>query len=132
MNELEGTIKVIGDTTQYGANFRKREFVLTTRDKYPQDIKLEFYQDDCTLLDEKAVGDEIKAFYNLKGNEYKGKYYVNLQAWKLELSENQSEEAESDSPPKKKRGRPKKNPEPQVETEEDLAEKVEELADAPF
>ena len=133
MNEITGKIKVIGETTQYGANFRKLEFVVTTNDKYPQDIKLEFYQDDCQHLDDYSVEDEVKVFYNLKGNEYKGKYYVNLQAWKIEdvdASSETKEEAKAASP--KKRGAPKKSPDPQPETEEDLAEDVQELADAPF
>tara|TARA_R100000008_G_scaffold86896_1_gene82575 strand:+ start:4178 stop:4582 length:405 start_codon:yes stop_codon:yes gene_type:complete len=134
MNQLSGTIKVIGETTQYGPTFQKREFVVTTQDKFPQDIKLELYQDDCGILDDYSVGNVITASYNLKGNEYKGKYYVNLQAWKLEEPQGESESAApaAEKPAPKKRGRPRKNPEPQIETTEDLAEDVEELADAPF
>ena len=134
MNQLEGTIKVIGETTQYGPTFQKREFVVTTTDKYPQDIKLEFYQDDCHILDDYEKGNQITVFYNLKGNEYKEKYYVNLQAWKIEDPQektSESPEAEVKSAPKK-RGRPRKKPDPTPETETDLAENIEELADAPF
>ena len=133
MNELEGQIKTIGETTQYGANFRKREFILTTEEKYPQDIKLEFYQDDCQLLDTEEIGNNVTVFYNLKGNEYKGKYYVNLQAWKLTPTDAEKENESSEgAPAPKKRGRPPKKEEPQIESQEDLTENIEELADAPF
>ena len=137
MNELIGVIKVIGDTTEYGAKkFRKREFVLTTGDKYPQDIKLELYQDDCSLIDEYVIGDPVGALYNIRGNEYNGKYYVNLQAWKIVNPENSPEngghpEETAVVPTPKKRGRPRKT-EPQVESATDLTENIEELADAPF
>jgi hypothetical protein len=133
MNTIEGTIKVIGETTQYGPNFRKVEFVVTTEDKYPQDIKLEFYQDDCGIIDDFQVGNRVKVFYNLKGNEYKEKYYVNLQAWKMEDASASTEEIEEvkEAAPKK-RGRPKKKVDPAPETTEDLTENIEELADAPF
>lgn len=137
MNELTGSIKVISEPMEYGEKkFRKREFVVTTKDKYPQDIKLELYQDDCGLIDDYIVGDDVGVLYNIKGNEYKGKYYVNLQAWKFvtvgEGSPTSGVEGESEIPPKKKRGRPSTKPEPTIETQEDLAESVEELADAPF
>ncbi len=130
MNEITGNIKLIGETNTYGASFRKREFVVTTPGDYPQDIKLEFYQDDCAKLNTFGEGDEVTVSYNLKGNEYQGKYYVNLQAWKISL--NTEEAAEDSKPAPKKRGRPKKKAEPQPETTEDLAADVNELADAPF
>jgi len=40
---LEGTIKEIFKTKEFGSNgFTKREMVLTTGDKYPQSILIEF------------------------------------------------------------------------------------------
>ena len=141
MNQLTGTIKIIGDTAEYGSNnFQKREFILTTDEKYPQDVKLDLYQKDCGLLDNYNIGDSVEATFNVKGNEYKDRYYVNLQAWRLQAAhgahsttEPPEEMALEEPPaPKKKSGRPKKNPEPIEETTEDLAENISELADAPF
>lgn len=78
---LQGTIKVIYDTQTFDSGFQKREFVLTTNDTYPQDVKLEVVKDKCTLLDTYAVGSSVEVAFNVRGNEYNGKYYVNLQAW---------------------------------------------------
>ena len=87
MNTIKGKIKVIGEVKEYGSNgFTKREFVLTTEEKYPQEVKLELYKDDCGLIEDYNVGDSLEATFNIKGNEYKGNYYVNLQAWKLASS----------------------------------------------
>ena len=37
--EVQGTIKVIGETQTFGAKgFRKRELVITTDEQYPQSI----------------------------------------------------------------------------------------------
>ena len=139
MNQLTGKIKIIGETAEYGSNnFQKREFILTTDEKYSQDVKLELYQKDCDLLDEYSVGDSVEATFNVKGNEYKDKYYVNLQAWRLQVASGSAstpeppEEKAVEKAPAKKRGRPKKNPEPVEETTEDLTENISELADAPF
>jgi hypothetical protein len=128
MNNITGSIKLIGDTSEYGASkFRKREFVLTTPGEYPQDIKLELYQDDCNLIDEYIAGDDIEANYNLRGNEYNGKYYVNLQAWRLCAAS----AGDAVIAPKKKAASPKKPSSPPI-GKEDLTENISDLADAPF
>ncbi|MCB1204734.1 MAG: DUF3127 domain-containing protein [Verrucomicrobiae bacterium] len=83
--ELEGIVKVIEDTQTFASGFTKREFVLEVEDgKFPQSIKFECVKDKTALIDEFQIGDPVKVFFDIRGNEYKGKYYVNLNAWKLE------------------------------------------------
>lgn len=82
--ELKGTLKVINDTVTFDSGFQKREFVVTTEGEYPQDIKLEFTKEKTQLLNTANVGDTVNVHFNLRGNEYNGKYYVNLQAWKID------------------------------------------------
>ena len=118
MNTISGTIKIIGDTNTFGSSgFQKREFILTTPGDYPQEIKLEFYQNDCSKLDSFSIGDTVTTSFNIKGNEYKGKYYVNLQAWKIQAGEEKSAPSKGTK---------------KEEQSEDLAEGVAELAAAPF
>ena len=92
--QLKGKIKVILDTQTFDSGFQKREFVVTTSEQYPQDVKLEFLKDKCSLLDGVAVNTEVNVFFNVRGNEYNCKYYVNLQAWKME-----KEQASAPVPP---------------------------------
>lgn len=88
MSNIKGTVKVVFDTQEFSSGFQKREFVVTTDDpKYPQDIKLEVVKEKCAELDNVREGQEIVVHYNLRGNEYNGKYYVNLLAWKWELAQ---------------------------------------------
>lgn len=85
MYEAKGNLKWIGDTQSFPSGFSKREFVVTTQhDKYPQDIKFEVVKDKCAMLDEFAVGSEVTVSFDIRGNEYNGKYYVNLACWKLQ------------------------------------------------
>ena len=85
MYEAQGTIKLINDTQTFGSGFTKREFVITTGDsKWPQDIKFEIVKDKCTLLDQFAVGQAVNVSFDIRGNEYQGKYYVNLNCWKIQ------------------------------------------------
>lgn len=85
MYEASGNIKVIYDTQTFPSGFSKREFVVTTAAaKYPQDLKFELVKDKCGLLDQFSVDDFVQVSFDVRGNEYNGKYYVNLACWKLE------------------------------------------------
>ena len=84
--ELEGKINVIQDAQTFGSGFTKREFVVIVEDgKYPQEINLELVQDKVSLLDECNIGDEVSVTFDIRGREYNGKYFNNLQAWKLNV-----------------------------------------------
>jgi len=82
--ELSGNILLIEPTQSFASGFCKREFIVTTADKYPQTIKLEFTKEKCAQLDGLNPGDPVRVHFNLRGSEYQGKYYTNLQAWKIE------------------------------------------------
>lgn len=83
-NEATGTIKVINEAQQISDKFKKREFVLTIGDTYPQYVPMQFTQDKCELLNNYQVGDQVKVNYNLRGREHQGKYYCNIEAWRIE------------------------------------------------
>ena len=86
--KINGRVKLIMDLQSWDSGFTKREFVITTNEQYPQDVKLECIKDKTNLLDGLAEGDEVEVSFNIRGNEYNGKYYVNLQAWKLQREDN--------------------------------------------
>ena len=71
---IEGKVVVVTETTQITEKFAKREIVIETDDKYPQQVMLEFSQDKCQLLDECKVGDQVQIGFNIRGREWNGKY----------------------------------------------------------
>jgi single-strand DNA-binding protein len=82
--ELMGKVKLINETQTFGSGFLKREMVVTVEDgKYPQDINLEFVQDKTGLLDSLTPGQEVTVSFNIRGREYNGRYFNNLQGWKI-------------------------------------------------
>ena len=101
---LEGRVNAVMDAQTYGSGFEKREFVVTIdgSGKYPQEIKQECVHGNVAILDDVRVGDEVKAWFNLRGSEYKGRYYTNMQCWKIEVLSRGSAEAAiagGDNPP---------------------------------
>ncbi|MCW1885791.1 DUF3127 domain-containing protein [Luteolibacter flavescens] len=82
--ELEGTLKHLFDTQTFASGFAKREFVVEVPDgKYPQMLKFECVKDKISMLDGVSVGDAVKVAFDIRGSEYKERFYVNLNAWKL-------------------------------------------------
>ena len=66
------------------AVFQKREIVVRVEEgKYPQDINLEFVQEKIALLDSVEAGDEVSVMFDIRGREYNGRYFNNLQGWKI-------------------------------------------------
>ncbi|TBN03341.1 DUF3127 domain-containing protein [Hyunsoonleella flava] len=88
--EVQGRIKMIGDTQTFGSNgFRKREVVVTTEEQYPQHILVEFVQDKTDLLNNYQVGQQVKININLRGREWvnpqgETKYFNSVQGWRIE------------------------------------------------
>jgi single-stranded DNA-binding protein len=99
MYEASGTLKWIGTTQSFPSGFTKREFVVTTgHDKYPQDLKFEVVKDKCSSLDPFELGQEVQVSFDIRGNEYNGKYFVNLACWKLQASGNSPNTSPQKSP----------------------------------
>ena len=88
--EIQGKVKLIGETQTFGSNgFRKRELVVTTEEQYPQHIMIEFVQDKSDLLNNYAVGQDVKVSINLRGREWTNpqgevKYFNSIQGWRIE------------------------------------------------
>jgi len=82
--DLTGKIKLIQDPRNFDSGFTKREMVVVVEDgRYPQEINLEFVQDKVSLLDNLQVGQEVTVYFDIRGREYNGRYFNNLQGWKV-------------------------------------------------
>lgn len=87
--EINGKIRTINDEQQISASFKKREFVVTTDEQYPQHIMIEFTQDKCDLLNNYTPGEPVKVSINLRGREWvnpqgETKYFNSIQGWRIE------------------------------------------------
>lgn len=102
--EVSGKVKVINQTEQVSASFKKRELVVTTQEQYPQHILIQFNQDKCDLLDSYKVGESVKVSINLRGREWvspqgETKYFNSIEGWRIEKTESQQQESEQQELP---------------------------------
>lgn len=94
---ISGTVQKLFPTEVVGTNnFYKRDIIIRTDDKYPQDIAVQFVQDKCETLDLYPAGTQVKISFNLRGNldgftNDKGetKYFNTVQGWKIQRADGQ-------------------------------------------
>lgn len=86
--EVIGKVILVGNTEEVGQNgFTKRMIVVETAEQYPQKLAIDFVKDKTSVLDSYKVGDNVNVSINLRGSEYNGRYFVNLQGWKISKTE---------------------------------------------
>lgn len=96
MWNVKGRIKVIEEVQTFDSGFTKQRIVITTDEKYPQDIAIDFTKDNIAKLNGFTTGKTVDVSINIRGNEYNNKYYVNLEGWKIEGIANEAVKAASD------------------------------------
>jgi hypothetical protein len=123
--EISGKIIDISPVNQVSDKFRKREFVIEKKESgggavFIDYIKFQLIQDKCDLINESYLNEEVKIFFNLKGNKWErdGKinYFTNLDAWKIERGSSQGRDQNMPSNPQL----------------EDMPPDNDELSDLPF
>jgi single-strand DNA-binding protein len=85
--EATGKIVKIFDTEKKSESFQAREFVIEMPDgNYSQMVKFQLTQDRCDMVNNFSEGDQVKVTFNLRGREWQGKYFTNLDAWRVEAA----------------------------------------------
>lgn len=83
--EVTGKLHKVYETENKTGSFSAREFVIEVDSgNYPQFVKFQLVQDRCNLIDDYREGEPIKVHFDLRGREWNGKYFTNLNAWRLE------------------------------------------------
>lgn len=124
--EITGKVIDILPVVNVSDKFRKREFVIERKEAgggavFVDYIKFQLVQDKCELLNESFLNEEVKIFFNIKGNRWEKEgrvnYFTNLDAWKIE---------------KVKAGTPEQDKPTLNPPFEDIPPENDELSDLPF
>jgi hypothetical protein len=123
--EISGKVIDISPVNQVSDKFKKREFVIEKKEAggsavFIDYLKFQLVQDKCDLINESFLNEEIKIWFNLKGNKWErdGKinYFTNLDAWKIEKIPSQGRDQNIQT----------------HTTLEDIPPEIDELSDLPF
>jgi len=83
---LIGKVVKILPTQTFDSGFTKRQIVIeepADNPDYNQQIAVTFIKDKCGILDQFQPGQEVMINFNLRGNEWNGKYFTELQGWRI-------------------------------------------------
>lgn len=95
--EIHGKLHKVFPSENKSGSFQAREFVIEVESgQYSQLIKFQLTQDRCDLIESYSKGEEIKVSFDLRGREWDGKYFINLNAWRLNRPS--TEKADSANP----------------------------------
>jgi hypothetical protein len=86
--KVKGTIKQIlkaeSGVSKVGNEWKKQEFVIETSEQFPKKVCFTLFNDKFSLLDKVSEGEEVEVSFNLESREYNGKWFHNINAWKIE------------------------------------------------
>jgi hypothetical protein len=123
--EITGKVIDISPVNQVSDKFKKREFVIEKKEAggaavFIDYIKFQLIQDKCDLINESYLNEDVRIWFNLKGNKWErdGKinYFTNLDAWEIEKASSSVREQNV----------------PSRTTIEDIPPENDELSDLPF
>ncbi|MEG2067425.1 MAG: DUF3127 domain-containing protein [Tannerellaceae bacterium] len=86
--EITGKIIVVlpvqGGTSKTGNEWKKQEYVLETHDQYPKKICFGIFGAD--RIDQAAIqeGEELIVSIDIDSREYQGRWFTNINAWKVD------------------------------------------------
>jgi hypothetical protein len=67
-----------------GKEWNKREFVIDTEEQFPRKVCFTLFGDKTSLIDSMSVGETVEVSFNLESREYNGKWFHNINAWKID------------------------------------------------
>ena len=111
--EIKGKVEKVLELQEFPSGFYKQTLVIKTGDKFPQLIPIEFAKEKTELLNGLGPGNEVTVMFDLRGREWNGKYYPDINGWKIERPEN------SGAPVQKKEPEPAEDLELVEEEDED-------------
>lgn len=86
--KIKGIIKLIlkaeSGVSRAGNEWKKQEFVIETSEQFPKKVCFTLFNDKFSLLEKVNEGDEVEVSFNLESREYNGKWFHNINAWKVD------------------------------------------------
>ncbi len=67
-----------------GKEWSKQEFVIETDEQYPRKVCFTLFGDKVDLIKGLASGEDIEVSFNLESREFNGRWFHNINAWKID------------------------------------------------
>jgi hypothetical protein len=86
--QVKGTLiqklKPESGVSKAGKDWNKQDFVIETNEQFPKKICFTLFGDKTSLIQNIAEGTEVEVFFTVESRDFNGKWYHNINAWKIE------------------------------------------------
>ena len=98
--KLSRKLSVESGTSKSGNEWKKQTFLLDTGAQYNPEICFQLFgEEKIEILNHHNEGDQVEVSFNLSSKEFNGRYFHNIDAWRIENLTSQEAESEVESPP---------------------------------
>ena len=92
-------LEVESGTSKAGKEWKKQSFIIDTGSQYNPEICFQLFgEDKIQILENYKEGDKVDVSFNLSSREYNGRYFHNVDAWRIEPIEGTSHTVNEDLP----------------------------------
>ena len=82
--KLVKALDVESGTSKAGKEWKKQSFVIDTGSQFNPEVCFSLFgEDKIAMLQGINTGEEIEVSFNLSSREYNGRYYHNIDAWRI-------------------------------------------------
>lgn len=94
--KIENILETQTGTSKAGKEWKKTSFVVKTDDEYNNLYCFDVFGDEKVnnFLQYNSKGDVVDVDFNVKTNEWQGKYFTSLDAWKVFKADNSKQKEE--------------------------------------
>jgi len=83
---IQQILKPESGVSRAGNEWKKQEFVIETEDQFPKKICFTLFGDKISLIEGITSGQEVEISFNIESREYNGKWFHNINAWKIDTA----------------------------------------------
>lgn len=97
--KLSRKLSVESGTSKAGKEWKKQSFLVDTGAQYNPEICFQLFGDEkIEILNHHNEGDQVEVSFNLSSKEYNGRYFHNIDAWRIENIGGAAASQKQDSP----------------------------------
>ncbi len=97
--KLSRKLSVESGTSKAGKEWKKQSFLVDTGAQYNPEICFQLFGDEkIEILNHHNEGDQVEVSFNLSSKEFNGRYFHNIDAWRIESTADNSANA-MEAPP---------------------------------
>ena len=97
--KLSRKLSVESGTSKAGKEWKKQSFLVDTGAQYNPEICFQLFGDDkIEILNHHNEGDQVEVSFNLSSKEFNGRYFHNIDAWRIENISSEGASEMKDAP----------------------------------